>query len=1182
MFGTRTSIFVALVVGLACIGAQAATAKPNPTPTPAAPTYFFLKGQFTETQDGLKSATVSGTFYYMYNVTDPIKSRLRFTYNLPNGASVSNLYDFFDNALYSMCDTCTGERIFFGADKWWYDSNMYSSTNITQNGMTWYVRNAPAAGERNGHVLRILMSSADLPNASDYKLGAIEFAESSGRKITVKNVEVNPTDLSTTSSVFYVDSGVDCPKATCPMLADIVFVLDYSGSVNTTEWMQGVKFVIDVMQSFTFGTDAVEAAIVMFNGPDLYASGRIWNDTVVPNCSSQRAKADTNYNYHPEWYPYPGDRTAKVLAGKKIEVKKGSGRYSYTETYYTVSSDRESLIQQINKTLTPKGDTCQSYGLNLSMEILNNSRKYLSDTGRYDNENVNTIIIVVTDGADMCPNKTNYSAQLLKKNVTDGGYGAFLIEVGVGLECEYDREYLRGLASSLVSEGTSAYYDVTDYSRVQEAAETLFKPLCEDFTSGCGAECLGFCGCGKCFCGDCDTPQDMCINMTCSVNNTYAGCAARPDPCEDGNVCLNYICDSDAESKEQRCVENRTDCSYLSEQNPGSCRVFECDPAEGGCYMLPPPADACRSDVCEHWECGRVGVLADDNVTGCVLIKNQTKLCEEELGKMVAEGSCFSYGCHLDYHKEEVNCMDWIEDTCGSLDDSCYYYKCELDNNTDSYKCKQYEFPHEQSTPCKEIACVPGEGWKVIESSIRNATTCPGFLNPSYDEDYLKCKTFFCNNSVPVGVEPCDFIVRENCNFKCGVKEDSDCMKEALDSSTDESCSVAQCAVRRISGSSSTIYDSDAATGDVDYETYCVYETEDCTSNANRAKMTELNRLAANATCGNLKCVDGSCQVVYLDKPNETRCRKAMCITKNNGAEFEWVLYDTEELINCHSDACWSRTCDPNEGCIRVDNLCNTTTACWYQNCSNGVCKNESSLRERECRKEVCVTDEETGLLKKEWVEKPNVRTVCNNTDLCIDVSCSDEGYCVYKEQPQPFEDPCSVFVCDNKTGWSITPKCHDDKWCTTDSCLGGRCVYEEISCTEVMGITESCYIGECKEGDGEYFCQTGLVNGAIIDICGVCIFEELESSSEEQEMGGDCLEMPKQEIPREGLAAVSIALIILGAVIIGAALATSGVVGTKTLIERARAANNQSAQTNPLFEDNEAEMVNPAFVGEQ
>jgi len=115
--------------------------------------------------------------------------------------------------------------------------------------------------------------------------------------------------------------------------------------------------------------------------------------------------------------------------------------------------------------------------------------------------------------------------------------------------------------------------------------------------------------------------------------------------------------------------------------------------------------------------------------------------------------------------------------------------------------------------------------------------------------------------------------------------------------------------------------------------------------------------------------------------------------------------------------------------------------------------------------------------------------------------------------------------------------------------------------------------------------CQRKLLQNAYIDICGNCIAGDdsgggSSSSSQEQTTSMECADAPAKPLLQEGLAAASIALIILGAVLIGAGIAASGIAGTKTLMNRAKGANNQSAHTNPLFEDNDAEMTNPAYVG--
>jgi len=115
-------------------------------------------------------------------------------------------------------------------------------------------------------------------------------------------------------------------------------------------------------------------------------------------------------------------------------------------------------------------------------------------------------------------------------------------------------------------------------------------------------------------------------------------------------------------------------------------------------------------------------------------------------------------------------------------------------------------------------------------------------------------------------------------------------------------------------------------------------------------------------------------------------------------------------------------------------------------------------------------------------------------------------------------------------------------------------------------------------------------MHNAYIDVCGNCIVEKEDSESQSGSYFApksesvdllECTEAPPKPILTEGLAAATIALIILAAVLVGAGITASGVVGTKTLIDRAKSANNQTAHSNPLFEENDTEMSNPAYTGE-
>jgi len=128
------------------------------------------------------------------------------------------------------------------------------------------------------------------------------------------------------------------------------------------------------------------------------------------------------------------------------------------------------------------------------------------------------------------------------------------------------------------------------------------------------------------------------------------------------------------------------------------------------------------------------------------------------------------------------------------------------------------------------------------------------------------------------------------------------------------------------------------------------------------------------------------------------------------------------------------------------------------------------------------------------------------------------------------------------------------------------------------------------------------LLRNAYIDVCGNCIEEkkpeEVVTSSDASTNGNDdnvivapsssqsssgvdlleCTGAPPRPIITEGLAAASVALIIIAAIVGGVGVAASGIIGTKVLIDRAKEADNQSAHSNPLYQNNETELQNPAF----
>jgi len=312
--------------------------------------------------------------------------------------------------------------------------------------------------------------------------------------------------------------------------------------------------------------------------------------------------------------------------------------------------------------------------------------------------------------------------------------------------------------------------------------------------------------------------------------------------------------------------------------------------------------------------------------------------------------------------------------------------------------------------------------------------------------------------------------------------------------------------------------------------------------------------------CTGVKCNEetGNCQADWCPRK---------CYSQNETGEY---------IDNCAEEA---RRRFPDEGC--VSSTCNPDAT------GDDICSftHMPKTHENMCKIYVCnpVTN------KAEVTEFVN-ETCRQMENECYRFTCDvnmNNGMGGCKAQPKKHtydfditQDLCNIYSCDNKTGWYATPVCSTLSNCTTSLCRpsDGTCSEEPLSCTDLITVPNDCMQAVCKEGKG---CTLKRYSGAYIDICGNCIrtdpFGKAISDGEEY----NCVELSDEPLTKEGLAAAAIALIVLGAIILGALIAVSGVMGTKALIDRARGASNQAVVSNPLFEESQTEMSNPAFVGE-
>jgi len=1122
-------------------------------------------------------AYLKGDFYYLYDESNENLTTIRYEYNV-NGTVYSNLYMFEHRAMYSMCgNQCTGMKIDLLPDPWWFVDSVYSEVGPGQFEGTTMYQHKP--GDVNRQVKTItLVNGATTP--VDGFLKRIEVID--GRSLDFSDVVVIAESDHTYDDKFIRPEY--CPKPTCPIYADIVFVLDSSGSVDHIEWRRTIEFVVGLMNEFTFGEDAVAAAAVQFCGQDdgLDASCKV-------KLTDKDCKGKTRFSCD-----YKLNRVIKddeIMASVKASDYNGSKPIT--------STNKDELIRLLNATLRDdcayppnaigNPAKCQAFsgfrgtnqglGLKLAMKIFDESPRQ-----KYARKPRN-IVIAVTDGEDKFPNSTANATKKLEKE-----YGATVFEVGVALQCDYDRRYLSSIASNFTAQNGTvipAYFDVGDYERLAAIMDEMFKPLCNtNYSSACSPDCKGFCACGQCLCPTCDESDNVCSFIECNENTISTDVCveyAASYPIED-DVCTQYVCNDKAPedpetNKKGKWEDIHEQCQELKDKNPGKCRNIYCEVAYGGCRIDLNDSychEKFASRTCEEWECAPVGQAVDDADSGCYMKTNHTHDCEVELEVEPGQPKAYCMTVQCSAGSSVVTkCEDMLVDTCTGNNTACYTYQC-LKKDDSSYDCINVkELPKDDN--CTTWKCDENEGW--VHNIVRDELYCEKQFEGVEDFD-MRCKEFYCNPNALLNVSGgCNYTVKDNCSFKCELEDFRDCLANTS-TIVNDSCAYGYCDAHKVEGDGDENWITECK---LSAPVNCIDSESDASKEAKELNMAN-DRVCYTPICG----VNGKCTTTKIPLPEgmvADNCTEPRCVPVEGTGSWTWQMVTTKVAQSCQTDDCYDRECVPDQGCVATEKCRVKSNECFSYTC--GIENNqpkclETNLTETfldlECMKEVC----ENG--KRVVVYKP-LDEACPHDNKCDKTSCVN-GSCVFTPTNHTGNDICLNYQCNPKTGvWSTTPKCDDGLACTIDSCKNYGTFYEchfvKIDCSNISMEGYDCFRPSCKEGGNStsYKCVRKLLPNAYIDVCGNCIKDDPEADSEaSQGIFTACTLAPPEPFYVETLAAATIALIVVGAVIAGSAVTTSTVLGTKTLISRARDANNQSAHNNPLFEGADNEMTNPGF----
>eukprot|EP01130_Rhizamoeba_saxonica_P016175 TRINITY_DN7428_c0_g1_i1.p1 TRINITY_DN7428_c0_g1~~TRINITY_DN7428_c0_g1_i1.p1 ORF type:complete len:870 (-),score=165.81 TRINITY_DN7428_c0_g1_i1:20-2356(-) len=233
-------------------------------------------------------------------------------------------------------------------------------------------------------------------------------------------------------------------------------------------------------------------------------------------------------------------------------------------------------------------------------------------------------------------------------------------------------------------------------------------------------------------------------------------------------------------------------------------------------------------------------------------------------------------------------------------------------------------------------------------------------------------------------------------------------------------------------------------------------------------------------SCGRCLCPD-SCE---SDKCSSGKCSEVY--NHFGGCVFTSLHCD----IQSSDDLCKVYSCDPIDGCISTDIICEDNNLCTEDFCSsefgcmyipkecdtedkvcnmsicnplNGKCEAMINCDdENECTKDYCTP---TGCLNV------NISHLCNDQNPCTSSTCDPSSGCIYSPKEcsscediicEQNDDKCLSNECNTAFGECIIfeKSCDDLNECTVDTCESDiGCVHEPLDCTLDGDL---CNIGYC------------------------------------------------------------------------------------------------------------------------
>lgn len=572
-----------------------------------------------------------------------------------------------------------------------------------------------------------------------------------------------------------------CPMAQCTQIADIIFVIDESGSIIDEEFAKTKTFMIDMINYYDLSVDSVNVGIVLFAESARIVSDLTYNKqnliTLINNMAHYKggtciscgldvamSMLDSKSNYRKSLDPK--NIIITVTDGEANKPVKNNNNKYHTTNCYSYGNCNNSCTDGSTIISQKCSDFCPNNNKN---KCINNiCYIYRDNAWFYDIRNkkcnINNVIYrndCCINGADDCCCERvpviggcwfgDYDAQTIKtsannikiKNITS---------VAIGI---------RDASINQLTTFAESVHSINSYSALDNLKKVLIEDTCTtEYSSSCNKDCLGFCGCNKqCYCTECvESTNDYCSEYKCQHNDySSSGCVKSDIICKQPDAChtLTRVPEQDG-----CCVYDEIDCII-----DNKCVISGCS-AVSGCYydnVICNDDDPCTIDTCDP----NIGCIYTPDLdicepdTVCVKLNSVEHICSHdcEYGASCGEDNkcgdwscidntcvynsyCIPDNCHI-----LTKCNPDLEDPCVYVEKSCPdLNKCKING-----KCIEGECVYEDKQCISDNLCKTGKCDPIQECIYEDIDCFNGDL----------CLNYTCIEHIDYGNYSCEY------EFKC-------------------------------------------------------------------------------------------------------------------------------------------------------------------------------------------------------------------------------------------------------------------------------------------------------------------------------------------------------------------------------------------------------------------------------